>query len=152
MHFNSSTTVIADRHGINHVSCTLRAPGPDGITRSCDTVSVAVTGTVTIGTFRYEHPIDYREVGEGREEDMFVFSFVVEIGSARNDSKVIPAQTEPRAASGLAESLRTGCMVDTKFYLYSRKMSVGGASHLRPIYTSSAILRGYSDDFDALCA
>ncbi|KAF9008575.1 hypothetical protein BDZ89DRAFT_1144108 [Hymenopellis radicata] len=149
-YFNSKTIAFADRLGISHVSCTLRAPGPDGITRSCDTVSVTATETVTIGTFHYEHPFDYKEDGDGGEEDTFVFSFVVEMGSARRDSKVVPERVEPRAAMGLAESLRTGCIVDTKFYLYSRKTSEGGASHLKQIYASSAILRGISEDLDVL--
>ncbi len=150
VHFNSSTTAFAERLTINHVSCTLRAPGPDDITRSCDTVSVAVTKSVTVGTFHYEHPIEYEELGEGREEDTFGFSFVVEMGSASRNSKVVPAQNAPRTTLGIAESLRTGCMVDTKFYLYSRKIFEGGASHLKQLYASSAILRGFSADLDVL--
>ncbi|KAF9024468.1 hypothetical protein BDZ89DRAFT_119560 [Hymenopellis radicata] len=43
-----------------------------------------------------------------------MFTFVVEMGNSRSDSKTIPQQVERRAATGLAESIRTGCMVDTK--------------------------------------
>ncbi|KAF8881377.1 hypothetical protein CPB85DRAFT_1340485 [Mucidula mucida] len=72
------------------------------------------------------------------------------MGSASRNSKVVPAQNAPRTTLGIAASLRTGCMVDTKFYLYSRKIFEGGASHLKQLYASSAILRGFSADLDVL--
>ncbi|KAF9019477.1 hypothetical protein BDZ89DRAFT_312705 [Hymenopellis radicata] len=149
-HFDSSTIAFAGHLGIKHISCTLRAPGPEGVTRSCDKVSVDLAETVVIGTFNYEHPSGYKEGGGNGEEDTFMFTFVVEMGNSRSDSKTIPQQVERRAATGLAESIRTGCMVDTKFYLYSRRSFHGGASHPKEIYASSAILRGFSDDLDLL--
>ncbi|KAF8881375.1 hypothetical protein CPB85DRAFT_1340476 [Mucidula mucida] len=152
-HFDSSTIAFAGHLGIKHISCTLRAPGPEGITRSCDKVSVVLAETIVIGTFNYEHPSDYKEGGsKNGEEDTFMFTFVVEMGHGRIETKTIPQQAERRAAAGLAESIRTGCMVDTKFYLYSKRTENGGAYHPKEIYASSAILRGFNDDLDLLLA
>ena len=62
-----------------------------------------------------------------------------------------PATVELRASRALTSTIRSGQLVDTKFYLYSRKCGANGAREPKELYVSSAILHQFNDDLDDLC-
>jgi hypothetical protein len=60
----------------------------------------------------------------------------------------LPHRLEPQMEQALEETLEGNELVDVKFYAFSRR-GLQCVTHPLPLFAKSALLQGFSDDFDA---
>ncbi|KAJ7612773.1 hypothetical protein FB45DRAFT_1036982 [Roridomyces roridus] len=64
-------------------------------------------------------------------------------------SSVLPRTLEPRMAGALEDTLTGKELVDVKFYAFSRR-GADGVTHPLPLFAKTSLLRGFSDDLNAM--